>query len=188
MNFKFGMFSVLVLSVMILLISATSIANAQQYDDRYYYEDDIYYYEDYNQYVSDEKDDYYYPPAHKDKKENKEPPMLLVNKEILFCDTIANGTSISCIEELNNNNIFVPTSNSNRYVQDCTDIQCEGINPSLFNIKITDNIEFPSSKKGTKLNFNGERFTVTEEFIKTELSDDIKKICQDSGFDEGGII
>ena len=176
------MFSVLVLGIMILLISATSIANAQQYDS--YYEDDRYYYEDYdNEYVYDE---YYYPPQHKDKK-HKESPMLLVDKEILFCDVIANGTSISCVEEFNNN-IFVPKPDSNRYVQDCTNIQCQEINASLFTIKITDNIKFQGSEEGTKLNFNGERFTVTEEFIKTELSEDIKKICQDSGFYNGGII
>ena len=179
------MFSVLVLGVMMLLISATSIVNAQQYDDRYYYKDDQYYYDDDdNEYVYDE---YYYPPTHKDKKENKELPMVLVNKEILFCDTIANGTSISCVEEFNNN-IFVPKPDSNRYVQDCTNIQCQEINASLFTIKITDNIEFPGSEQGTKLNFNGERFTVTEEFIKTKLSEDINKICKDFGFDNGGII
>ena len=35
MNSKFGMFSVLVLSVMMLLIPATSIANAQEYNEHY---------------------------------------------------------------------------------------------------------------------------------------------------------
>ena len=77
MNSKVGIFSVLFVTMMMLLIPATLMANAQQYDP---YEDDEYYYEE------------YYPPTHKDKRE---PPMLLVKKDVLYCDVIANGTDLS---------------------------------------------------------------------------------------------
>ena len=144
-------------------------------DDRYYYEeDDEYYYEE-----------YYY--LNKDKKKMKEPPMLLVKKGVLFCDDIADGTSAVCVEP---DSILFPGPDSGRYVQECTSEQCEGINPSTFEIKISDNIEFPGSEEGTKLTFNGERFTVSEESINTDESSqqDIDNICKLSGFDDGGII
>ena len=59
MNSKFGMFSVLILGVMMLLIPVTSIANAQEYypsyeDNRQYIELDRGYNDDYY------KDEYYY--------------------------------------------------------------------------------------------------------------------------------
>ena len=77
MNSKVGMFFVLVLGVMILFISVTSIANAQEYEDRYYGEKDEYIYEK----------GYYLP---KDKKD--EIPTLFI-KIGLPCDMIANITS-----------------------------------------------------------------------------------------------
>ena len=110
MNSKNGIFSILTLGVMMLLIPATSIANAQEYD-KYYNEHERYnddysyenerYYDDYRQ--TDDRKSYYEEPykksdkkdkpvviiknepvPQKEKKKMKEPPMVLVNKELLF--------------------------------------------------------------------------------------------------------
>ena len=173
---KIGIFSILAFGIMMLLTPATSLANAQQYDP--YYEDNEYYYED----------DYYYP---KDKKE-KEPPMLLVKKDVLYCD-LFNGIDQNCRE---NGNFVGP--DSGRYGQDCTTNAgseaeiCSNINEEAFNIIITDDVEFPGSEEGTKLTF-GERFTITEESI-FELNPNptnqeiINSACQESGFDDGFIL
>ena len=37
------------------------------------------------------------------------------------------------------------------------------MNESSFDMIVTDNIEFPGSEDGTKINFNGERYTVNED-------------------------
>ena len=162
---KFGVFSVLALSVMMLLIPATSIASAQEYDR---------YYEDNSEYTNEE---YYYPS--KDKK--KEPPMLLVKKDLLFCDTVSNGIDPDCNSELSD----IPESDSDRWVQECNSEQCERVNPSTFDIVVTANIEFPGSEEGTKLNFNGERYTVTETGDSSEIEDMFNQFCQQNGFDKG---
>ena len=173
---KIGVFSVLLFGVMMLLIPATSIASAQEYDR--YYQDDRYYYEDEYQY-----ENHYYPPTQKDKKDKKEPPMLLVKKDVLYCDVIANGTDNDCEESG-----VIPGPDSGRYVQECTadNLACD-INEDFYNIVVTDNIEFPGSEEGTKLNLNGERFTVTEESELNGLQDQIQASCQESGFDDGVI-
>ena len=205
MNSKLGMFSVLLLGIMMLLIPASSLANAQEYDqyyeqDRYYdgvYRDDNYKKSDYEKKPYKKKDNdkkssdepviiiKNEPIQKKEKKEKKESPMLLVKKELLFCDLIANGTNIACG--------FTPIAlpDSDRYVQECTadNLICNNVNEDFFDITVTDNVEFPSSGEGTKLNFNGERFTVTEEFIKIGTTTDfISSKCQQSGFDEGLVI
>ena len=157
---KIGVFSILAFGIMMLLIPATSMASALEYD-RYgkandvYYEDDRYYeeiqYNDRNGYYEDEYvyEEYYYPPSHKDKK--KEPPMLLVKKDVLYCDGIANGTGIDC------DSFPFPGPDSDRYVQECTadNPVCNEIIEESFNIIVTDNVEFPGSEEGKKLNFNG---------------------------------
>ena len=180
---KIGVFSILMFGVMMLLIPVTSIASAQDYEDRYgkvnnvYYEDDRHYYEDDSEYVYEE---YYYPP--KDKK-MKEPPMLLVKKDVLYCDLFS-GSGQNCNE---NGGVFGPESD--RYVQECTlNIPlCNEIIEEAFDMIVTDDIEFPGSEKGKKLTFNGERYTVTEEFnlgiIQQNESIDLR--CQESGFDGG---
>ncbi|MGD1834503.1 MAG: hypothetical protein ACPKQO_02135 [Nitrososphaeraceae archaeon] len=161
---------------LVLLPNNNNNVNAQPeyYDNSYYYENEQYK-EDYK---SDEpiiiiKNE---PIIKEEKKKMKEPPMLLVNKEILFCDVIANGTGDFC-------ELPLPGPDSDRYVQECTSEICEGINPSKFEIKISDNIEFPGSEEGTKLNFNGERFTVTEE--RTLIDEEFVLSCQEAGFDDG---
>ena len=40
---------------------------------------------------------------------------------------------------------------------------CNTIDEELFKMIVTDDIEFSGSEDGTKLNLNGDRFTVTEE-------------------------
>ena len=155
---KIGIFSILAFGVMMLLIPATSIANAAEYDkyyaeknDRYgkdygydrdrnyeniQYQDDERYYNEYrqdnygksydNKYKKVDKKgndrpviivDNKIPIPHKEKEKKKEPPMLIVNKEVLFCDLIANGTTSDCSD------VF-PGPNSDRWVQNCTDEQC----------------------------------------------------------------
>ena len=179
MSSNLGIFSVLVFSIMTLFIPAASIANAQEYDS--YYEDESY----------NKKDDRSDEPViiiknepiqKKEKKEKKEPPMLLVKKEVLYCDEIANGTSLDC-----GGHDVGPDSDV--YVQECTATNqpfrdvCEQVNEEFFDITITDNIEFLGSEGGTKLNFNGERYTVTEE--QFPLVEEINSGCQESGFDNG---
>ena len=161
MNSKVGIFGVLFATMMMLLIPATSMINAQQYDS--YYEDEYYY------------EEYYYS---NDKKE-KEPPMLLVKKDVLYCDVIASGTGVGCGTNP------IPGPNSDRYVQECTDDNpvCNNINGAFFDMIVTDNIEFPGSEDGKKITFNGERYTVTEEkFVSNEFNN---QRCQEAGFDNG---
>ena len=207
MNSKFGMFSVLVLGIMMLLIPATSMANAQEYDDRYY-EDKEYkkidkksYNEPYKK--EDERKSYYKDDNKKSeepiiiiknepiqkkekKKEMKEPPMLVVKKDVLYCDIVANDEEpFTCFEESS-----FPGPDSDRYVQECPDgseLLCNIINESSFDMIVTDNIEFPGSEKGKKITFNGERYTVSEEpNIGIEDQDDeLDFFCQESGFDGG---
>jgi len=165
MNSKVGIFGVL-FATMMLLIPATSMVNAQQYDS--YYEDEYYY------------EEYYYP---NDKKE-KGPPMLLVKKDVLYCDVIASGTGFTCLENGN-----TPGPESDRYVQECTATTggisgaiCNNLDEEFFNIIITDEVEFAGSEEGTKLNF-GERYTVTEDVISGEILQSSDSQCQEAGFD-----
>ncbi|MGD1834163.1 MAG: sialidase family protein [Nitrososphaeraceae archaeon] len=141
-------------------------------DDRDYYKDDSYYYDKYN-------DDYYYPA--KDNEQAREPPTLLVDKEVLFCDMITKRSGNACIEP---ESILFSGPESGRYVQECSSEKCEGINPSMFDIKITEDIEFQGSEEDTKLNY-GERFTVIQKVKLESSSEDIDRICQLSGFDNG---
>ncbi|MGD1837469.1 MAG: sialidase family protein [Nitrososphaeraceae archaeon] len=141
-------------------------------DDRDYYKDDSYYYDKYN-------DDYYYPA--KDNEQAREPPTLLVDKEVLFCDVITKRSGNACIEP---ESILFSGPESGRYVQECSSEKCEGINPSIFDIKITEDIEFQGSEEDTKLNY-GERFTVIQKVKLESSSEDIDRICQLSGFDNG---
>ena len=203
MNSKYGMFSVLVLCVMMLLIPASSLANAQEYEDRYS-EDEQYEKIDKKsnneQYKKkdDERKSYYNndkeksepviiiknePIVKKDKKKMKEPPMLLVKKDVLYCDSIAIGNGNNC--GINP----IPGPDSERYVQECTatigqnGIICDRINEEFFDMIVTDDIEFLGSEEGTKLNFNGERYTVTEEEIN--LNKNNSPVCQNAGFENG---
>ena len=205
MNSKFGMFSVLVLGVMMLLIPATSIANAQEYDDRYY-EDKQYekvdkksYNEPYKK--EDERKSYYNddkekseepviiiknePSVKKEKKKMKELPMILIKKDVLYCDEIANGESDNCFGDNG-----LPGPESDRYVQECFggfQEFCNLIDESSFDMIITDNIEFPGSEDGKKITFNGERYTVSEEpnIGVEEQNAELNSICQEAGFDGG---
>ena len=206
MNSKIGMFSILTLGVMMLLIPATSIANAQEYD-KYYKEKERYnddysydnerYYDDYRQ--TDDRKSYYEEPYKKgDKKDKpviivknepipqkekkmKEPPMVLVNKELLFCDLIANGTENDCILRNQNGPPSFPEPDSDRYVENCTNEQCEDIEIDSFEFTLLPQVDFPASEEGTKLNIVGERYTVVEknEFINSPYP----FFCQNSGFD-----
>ena len=193
MNSKFGMFSVLVLGVMMLLIPATSIANAQEYDDSYYEQDRDYdgIYQDNNHMKSNYANESYKkqddntdePIVKKEKKKMKEPPMLLVKKDVLYCDVVANGNCGNCIDLQS-----IPGPDSNRWVQDCTATNefqevYDNINEEFFKIIVTDDIEFPSSEEGKKLNFNGDRYTVTED--QDTPNEELSSNCQEGGFDSG---
>ena len=213
MNSKVGMFSVLVIGVMMLLIPATSVANAQEYEDRYY-EDKQYkkvYKKSYNESYNKENerksfynDDIKYkkddreksdepviiiknePIQKKEKKKMKEPPMLLVKKDVLYCDFTVDQGNVPCLVE---SDLVGP--NSDKYVQECNnDFVCDRVNESSFDMIVTDNIEFPGSEDGKKINFNGERYTVTEEsnigIIDSNIEIDFE--CQEAGFDGGFIL
>ena len=213
MNSKFGMFSVLIIGVMMLLIPSTSIANAQQeYEDKYY-EDEQYekidkksynesykkddegksnYSDDDDKYKKDVKEKSEEPiiiiknePIQKKEKKKmmKEPPMLVVKKDVLYCDDIVNNVApFTCDIE---SDILGPDSGS--YIQDCgnDEFVCDIIHESSFDMIVTDNIEFPGSEDGKKINFNGERYTVTEEFnLGIEEPNSFRNSqCQEAGFD-----
>ena len=157
-------------------------AQVEYYDNSYYYEDEHYIKDDKSEepiiIIKNEpiiiiKNE---PIINEEKMKMKEPPMLLVKKDILFCDDIADGTSDFC-------ELPLPGPDSDRYVQDCTSEICQDINPTVFDIKITPYILFEGSQEGTKLNFTGERFTVTEE--RTLIDEEFVLSCQEAGFDDG---
>ena len=203
MNSKFGMFSILLLGVMILLIPASSLANAQEYEDKEYKKiDKKSYSEPYKK--EDERKAYYSddnknseepviiiknePIQKKEKKKvMKEPPMLVVKKDVLYCDFVVGEETSPCASE---DSIIGP--DSDKYVQECNDNDsvCDRINESSFDMVVTDNIEFLGSEKGKKLTFNGERYTVTEEpnigIVGQDEGLDIQ--CQEAGFDSGFIV
>ena len=172
----------LVLGVIMLLIPSTSIANAQEYDR--YYED--------AQYKKDNKSNEPViiiknePIQKKEKKKMKEPPMLVVKKDVLYCDSFS-GSDQTC---LNNGGFLGP--DSDRYVQQCNDndFVCDNINEANFEMIVTDNIEFPGSEKGKKINFNGKKYTVNEEsnIEQTKPGPSIDLNCQESGFDGGFLV
>ena len=198
-----------------LLIPATSMANAQQeYEDKYYEEgqyekidkksynepykkDDerkSYYYNDNEKYKKDDKEKSDEPViiiknepiVKKEKKMMKEPPMLVVKKDVLYCDDIANSKDIGCFD----GGDVPPGPDSGRYVQECNDGPLEGlcdeVNESSFDMIVTDNIEFPGSEDGKKITFNGERYTVSEEQnIGFKDNNGINSACQEAGFDLG---
>ena len=214
-----GVFGVLLFGVMMLLIPATSIANAQEYD-RYYQEKDRYsndygyekdrYYDEYrqndyrnsygNEYKKvDKKSEKYpiiienkIPVPHKVKEKKKELPMLTVNKEVLFCDLVANGTNNVCGEPPS-----WPGPNSDRWVQQCSSDDCEGIDESSFEIKVEQANVFEGSEKGTKLNF-GVPFNVIEQrsegadaFLKEEESGillEAEFLCEEIAGFEGSFV
>ena len=113
--------------------------------------------------------------------------MLLVKKEVSYCDNIINDID---------NNCFIgegelPGPESDRGVQECNDNflddLCDKVNESSFDMIVTDNIEFPGSEKGKKITFNGERYTVSEEQkigIKVQ-NEELDFLCQEAGFDSG---
>ena len=131
-------------------------------------------------------------PAYKDnkkKEDKKEPAMLLVEKEVLFCDTIASDENSFCENELSN--MEFPGPDSGRYIE-CTDggfaDVCEKINTESFNIVVTDDIEFPGQEEGTKFNIgkDTERYTVLEE--GDSIDESFVSMCLASGFDDGIIV
>ena len=200
---KIGVFGVLAFSVMMLLIPATSIANAQEYD-RYYQEKDRYnqdkysydndkYYDDYrktsydNEYKKVDKKENdrpviivenKIPIPQKDKEKKKEQSMILVNKEVLFCDSLANGTSDFCEGE------GIPGPNSDRWVQQCNDEQCEDIDVELFTIKIDKDVEFQGSEDGTKINLSENTFVVKESGPVGDNVGPFGDLCEEAGFDD----
>ena len=195
-NHKIGVFSALIFSVLMLTIPASSLANAQEYNKDY--KENTVYDESYKKEEKKSSEEPLIiiknePVKHKEKKKEKkmkEPAMLLIEKEVLFCDTIATDEDNFCENELSN--LEFPGPDSGRYVE-CTDggweDVCEKINEKSFNIVVTDDIEFLGSEEGTKLTYNGERYTVTEEsnVIDEENFAEFISECQDSGFDGAAV-
>ena len=126
------------------------------------------------------------PVPHQDKEKKKEPPMVLVNKEVLFCDLIANGTNFACSDDLIT--VVIPEPTSDRWVQECTSQQCQDIDASSYDIKLENANIFEGSEQGTKLNLEVGRYMVTEEnTYDIEGSGQFDLSCQNAGFDEGVI-
>ena len=204
MNSKVGMFSVLILGVMMLFIPTSSLANAQENDsyyeqDKYYndiYIEDSYKQSDYSEPYKKDNDKQYKnddesskpviiiknePIVKKEKKkEKKESPMLLVKKDVLYCDFFSGTNQICPLES-----ILGP--DSDRYIQECTvnEFVCDNINEEFFDMIVTDNIEFLGSQDGKKIKFNGERFTVSEDisFGEIQRNESFNSECKEAGFD-----
>ena len=212
-----GIFSVLLFGVMMLLIPATSIADAAEYDRYYQEKKDRYsidygyenerYYDDYRQTSYDNENKKVdkkesdrpviivknkIPIPHQEKEKKKEPPMLIVKKEVLFCDDIANDNEQFCETDLPFGAPLPP--NSNRWVEQCNSEVCEGVDESTFNIKVVNGKEFEGSEKGTKLNLEVGRFMVTEDrdalsdlafagIAEPEVPFSIDQACKNSGYD-----
>ncbi|MGD1834763.1 MAG: hypothetical protein ACPKQO_03485 [Nitrososphaeraceae archaeon] len=179
---KIGIFSVLLFGVMMLLIPASLIANAQEYGDRYYESE---------QYKKVDKESYNEPIIKKDKKKKmKEPPMLLVKKDVLYCDFTVGQGDVPCFEPgIIGSDILGPDSDV--YIQQCSNNPpiCDTVIEAGFDMIVTDDIEFSGSEDGKKINFHGERYTVTEEpNIGTLVSGPINSQCQEAGFDGGFIL
>ena len=184
MNSKLGMFSsVVAIGVLLLFVPVSSVVNAQE-NDRYY--------EDYQKYEIDRKS--YSDVKYKEDKK-KEPSMLLVKKDVLYCDVIANGTDLSrgCSITDESTVVGFEGPDSDRYVQECTLTEgdegrlCESLDEDAFTMMVTDDIKIPGSKEGTKITFNGERYTVTEDVNIGEIRESIDSLCQKTGFDSGFI-
>ena len=196
MNSTVVMFSVLIIGIMMLFIPSTSLANAQEYDDRHY-EDEQYYDSGYRDddykksgYENDKTDEPIIiiknePIVKKDKKKMmKEPPMLLVKKDVLYCDSFSGVSDQRCIDP-------IPDKNSERWVQTCSldNEVCNTIDEEFFNMIVTDDVKFSGSEDGTKLNLNGERFTVTEMASMGQQQDqETTLLCQEAGFDDGFLV
>ena len=163
MSSRRGIFGALLFAAILVMPLTTFNVNAQEYIDH-------------NEYNDKNKDYYFYPP-----KDKKQDPMLVVIKELFICDSLINEQETFCGEEP----FFFPEPNSGRYLE-CTDNVCDPIEPESFDIIIEDKLVFEGSEEGKKINFNGERYTVTEE-SDLELNDfrNINFGCQNSGFDEG---
>ena len=61
---------------------------------------------------------------------------------------------------------------------------CNIIDEEFFNIIVTENLQFSGSEEGKKLNFEGERYTVTEPRINN-IGNILFGSCSDAGFDSG---
>ena len=78
-----------------------------------------------------------------------------------------------------------PGPNSDRYVEECTSTTdifgevCDTIDEDFFEIVVTDDIKFPGSKDGTKINFNGDVFRVPEKDLRESAP-----LCEAAGFDD----
>ena len=189
----------LVIGVMMLLIPSSSLGNVQKYDNNYEDEqfyDGVYRNDDYkNQTMkminhTRKKDDKTDEPIIIIKNESivkkekmKESPMFLVKKDVLYCDSFSGTNDQRCIDS-------IPPPNSERWVQTCTlDNQvCNTIDEELFKMIVTDDIEFSGSEDGTKLNLNGDRFTVTEEVNLGREDPETTSLCQEAGFDNGFLL
>ena len=105
----------------------------------------------------------------------------MLTKNYCFCDQIANGTDNDCFGEGSNGSTF-PGPNSDRYVQECNDIQCQDVSADDFNLKVTDDKEFQGSEEGTKIDLDGKGFVVDENSRLGSVPEQIFN-CIDSGFD-----
>ena len=162
MSSRRGIFGALLFATILVMPLTTFNANAQEYID-------------YNKYNDKNKDYYFYPP-----KDKKQDPMLVVIKELFICEDLIEQGETFCDGEP-----FFPEPTSDRYVE-CTDNTCDPLGPETFEITIEDKLVFEGSEEGTKINFNGERYTVVEESSQeNEINDKLDFLCKQSGFDEG---
>ena len=160
MSSRRGIFGALLFATILVMPLTTFNANAQEYID-------------YNKYNDKNKDYYFYPP-----KDKKQDPMLVVIKELFVCDSIVESNDNRCSLE------SIPEPDSDRYLE-CTGDICDPLKPESFEITIEDKLVFEGSEEGTKINFNGERYTVVE---KSDFGDPVQFVnfqCKDAGFDAG---
>ncbi|MGD1835017.1 MAG: hypothetical protein ACPKQO_04780 [Nitrososphaeraceae archaeon] len=175
---KIGIFSALMFGVMMLLIPATSIANAQEYNDRYYEEDEYVY------------EEYYFPS--KDKKEMK-PAILKITKELFMCDNILNvnetNPNFECEDEYKGfqfTAFFPQPPDSDQYVS-CDDIECPGIDESDFSAAVYKDIAIArdlSSTEQTSVDLTKINYIVSEDRADDVINQDGDQ-CSIVGFNDG---
>ncbi|MGD1837593.1 MAG: hypothetical protein ACPKPY_05995 [Nitrososphaeraceae archaeon] len=181
---KIGIFSALMFGVMMLLIPATSIANAQEYDKKYY-EDEPYKKDKSVIIIKNE------PNLHQDKEKKKmKPAMVEITKELFVCDNILNVT-----EE--NENFFCGFSESFRFTPappdspdyiSCDSIEggCPGVDESDFSAAVYKDIAVArdlSSTEQTPVDLTKINYIVSEDRADDVINNEGEN-CNAVGFDD----
>ncbi|MGD1837757.1 MAG: hypothetical protein ACPKPY_06835 [Nitrososphaeraceae archaeon] len=145
-NNKLGIFSILLFATL-MLIPATSLVNAQEYDP--YYEDNGYYGEE-----------GYYSNPYRDGKD----PIVKVSKELFICNDALNSPELfNCVTEFINP-IGPNSEGFEESYTECTEETCLGIDTTDYAVQIWKDFAVVRdlTSEGTPVNLNKFHFAVVE--------------------------